>query len=62
MTRSRRAVGLGRGDDELTSSPLAHARNTLLPALDETRQRESDALPPIPGRVELLPESNSTPT
>src|SRR3954468_10509606 len=51
---SGRAVGQLRRDDELSPAADAHARDPVLPALDESAQRELDALAAVPGGVELL--------
>src|SRR5690606_36445137 len=43
-----------RRDGQLAASADLHARDALLPALDEAAQRELDGLAASPGRVELL--------
>jgi len=51
--RRRRSVGqLGR-DGQLAPSADLHPGDALLPALDESLQREGDGLTPVPGGVEL---------
>src|SRR5690606_29125137 len=43
-----------RGDRQLATSADLHAGDALLPALDQTAQRELDGLSAPPGGVELL--------
>src|SRR5690606_40338321 len=49
-----RTVREVRRDDELAASADLHARNAVLPTLDQTAQRELDGLTAPPGGVELL--------
>ena len=48
------AVGLLGRDDEFAAAADLHPGNAVLPALDQTAQRELDRLAAIPGTVELL--------
>ena len=48
------AVGEVRRDDEFAAAADLHARDAVLPALDEAAQRELDALAAVPRGVELL--------
>ena len=43
-----------RRDDELAPTADLHARDAVLPALDQTAERELDALTAVPGRVEFF--------
>src|ERR1700712_5453641 len=54
VAATRRAVGELRRDDELAATADLHSRDTVLPALDQTAERELDGLAPVPGRIELL--------
>src|SRR5215203_735687 len=51
---ARRAVGQVRRNHQLTTSADLHARDAVLPPLDESAQRELNALTAVPGGVELL--------
>ncbi|MBG9885563.1 hypothetical protein ABE10_02960, partial [Bacillus toyonensis] len=54
VSRSGGAVRQVRRDDQLATSADLHAGDPVLPALDQTAQRELDRLAPSPRRVELL--------
>jgi hypothetical protein len=43
-----------RRADELAPAADLHPGDAVLPALDETAQRERDRFPAVPGRVELV--------
>ena len=54
MPGAGRPVGLLRRDDELAATADLHARNAVLPTLDETLQRECDRLSATPRAVEFF--------
>src|SRR5689334_19292324 len=49
-----RPVGEVRGDHELAASADLHARDAVLPPLDEAAERELDALAAVPRGIELF--------
>ena len=48
------AVGQSRRDHQLAAATDLHARDAVLPPLDQAAQRELDRLIAVPGTVELL--------
>src|SRR6185369_8921647 len=54
MPAAGRAVGLFRRNGQLTAATDLHARDAVLPALDQAAQRELDGLAAVPRAVEFF--------